>query len=52
MGGNELGKGKHSCYAVISPIGKLSFGSNVEYLLCTGCGFIIESYVSNPEKFK
>ncbi|MDX5475095.1 MAG: transcription initiation factor TFIIIB [Bacillaceae bacterium] len=51
-GGKELGKGKHSGYAVMSPTGKLSFGSNVEYLLCTDCGFIIESYVTNPEKFK
>ncbi|WP_377889053.1 transcription initiation factor TFIIIB [Alkalihalobacillus sp. R86527] len=52
-GGTELGKGKHSGYAVMSPMKKkLSFGSEIEYVLCTDCGFIIESYVKNPEKFK
>ncbi|MCA0988250.1 transcription initiation factor TFIIIB [Alkalihalobacillus algicola] len=51
--GSELGKGKHSGYAVMSPMKKtLSFGSEIEYILCTDCGFIIESYVKNPEKFK
>ncbi|WHY88164.1 transcription initiation factor TFIIIB [Neobacillus novalis] len=51
-GGNELGKGKHSGYAAMSPESKMSFGSNIEYIICTDCGFIIESYVSKPAKFK
>ncbi|MET3574447.1 transcription initiation factor TFIIIB [Bhargavaea ullalensis] len=51
-GGTELGKGKHSGYAVIATVNKMSFGSSVEYLICTDCGYIIEGYVTNPEKFK
>ncbi|RHW41575.1 transcription initiation factor TFIIIB [Neobacillus notoginsengisoli] len=51
-GGTELGKGKQSGYAVMYPFNKMSFGSNIEYIICTECGYIIESYVKNPEKFK
>ena len=51
-GGKELGLGKHSGYAVMAPVKKMSLGSNVEYVICTDCGFIIEGYVKNPEKFK
>lgn len=52
-GGTELGKGKHSGYAVMSPVNKkISLGSDIEYILCTDCGFIIESYVKSPKKFK
>ncbi|MFJ8067135.1 transcription initiation factor TFIIIB [Psychrobacillus sp. NPDC096426] len=53
-GGKELGKGKNggSGYADILPSNKISFGSEVEYTICTECGFIIESYVKKPEKFK
>ncbi|WP_079478953.1 transcription initiation factor TFIIIB [Halobacillus salinus] len=52
-GGEELGKGKHSGYAVMVPKEKkMSLGSEIEYLLCTDCGFIIEGYVTSPEKFK
>lgn len=50
--GKELGKGKLSGYAVMQPDSKMSFGSNVEYIICTECRFIIESYVKKPEKFK
>ncbi|BCB04148.1 transcription initiation factor TFIIIB [Bacillus sp. KH172YL63] len=52
-GGTDLGKGMHSGYAVMSPVNKkLSFGSEIEHILCTDCGFIIESYVTKPQKFK
>ncbi|SIT88254.1 transcription initiation factor TFIIIB [Edaphobacillus lindanitolerans] len=51
-GGTELGKGKQSGYAMMAPVKKMSFGSNIEYILCTECGYIIESYVTKPEKFK
>ncbi|TMU87072.1 transcription initiation factor TFIIIB [Bacillus sp. BHET2] len=51
--GTDLGKGKHSGYAVMSPVNKkMSLGSDIEYILCTDCGYIIESYVTKPEKFK
>ncbi|MGE7094302.1 transcription initiation factor TFIIIB [Lysinibacillus sp. NPDC048646] len=51
-GGKELGQGKHNGYAAMHPDNKLSFGSDVVYIICTECGFIIESYVKKPEKFK
>ncbi|GEN45719.1 transcription initiation factor TFIIIB [Alkalibacillus haloalkaliphilus] len=51
-GSAELGKGKHAGYSAMNPVNKLRFGSEVEYILCTECGFIIESYVKKPEKFK
>lgn len=51
-GAKELGKGKHSGHAVMHPDGKMSLGSNIEYIICTECGYIIESYVTKPEKFK
>ncbi|MCA0969315.1 transcription initiation factor TFIIIB [Halobacillus litoralis] len=52
-GGKELGRGKQNGYAVVTPTHKaISFGSEVEHVLCTDCGFIIESYVKQPEKFK
>ena len=51
-GGKELGKGIHQGYAVMAPANKMRFGSSVEYILCTDCGYIIESYVTKPNKFK
>ncbi|MGE7624889.1 transcription initiation factor TFIIIB [Viridibacillus sp. NPDC096237] len=52
-GGKELGKGKNNGYGSILPDNKVTFaGSVVEYIICTECGFIIESYVKKPEKFK
>lgn len=51
-GEKELGKGRQNGYAAISPENKMSFGSTVEHIICTGCGYIIESYVTKPEKFK
>lgn len=51
-GGTELGKGKQSGYGVMYPVNKMSVGSDIEYIICTECGFIIESYVKKPEKFK
>lgn len=51
-GSNELGKGKHSGYGVIFSVNKMSLGSDIEYLIYSNCGFIIEGYVKKPEKFK
>lgn len=50
-GGKELGKGKRSGYGRMYPDNKI-LGSDVEYIICTKCGFIIEGYVKKPEKFK
>ena len=51
-GGKEFEKGKHSGYATLYPENKMSLGSDIEYIICTECGFIVESYVKKPEKFK
>jgi len=51
-GEKELGLGTQNGYAVIYPKGVMSFGSNIEHLICTECGLIIESYVVKPDKFK
>ncbi|MEN8698086.1 transcription initiation factor TFIIIB [Bacillus infantis] len=51
-GEKELGKGTQNGYAVIRPENKMSFGTPVEHIICTGCGYIIESYVTKPAKFK
>ncbi|MDF1506963.1 transcription initiation factor TFIIIB [Robertmurraya sp. DFI.2.37] len=50
--GKGIGIGRHSGYGAMYPKGKMSFGSEVEYIICTDCGFIIESYVKKPEIFK
>ena len=51
-GSKELGRGKHSGYALMSSVDKMSMGSPIEYIICTDCGYILESYVTKPEKFK
>ncbi|MCH1624468.1 transcription initiation factor TFIIIB [Fredinandcohnia quinoae] len=51
-GTKELGVGRHSGYGVMYPRGKMSIGSDIEYIICTECGYIIEGYVKKPGKFK
>jgi len=51
-GGEELGIGKHSGHGVMYPDNKMSLGSDIKYIICTDCGFIIEGYVQKPAKFK
>lgn len=52
-GSTELGKGKFSGYAVLTPLHKLfSMGSDVIADVCTECGYVISLKVKNPEKFK
>lgn len=52
-GGKELGKGIHTDYAALAPYKKIfGLGSAIVYILCTDCGFIIESYVEKPNRFK
>ncbi|HAM80582.1 transcription initiation factor TFIIIB [Ornithinibacillus bavariensis] len=50
-GSQELGKGRHSGYAVMTPVNKFS-SSGIEYIVCTDCGYILEGYVTKPSKFK
>ncbi len=51
-GSSDLGIGKQNGYAALHPVNKMSFGSDVEYIICTKCGYIIEGYVKKPEKFR
>ena len=51
-GEKELGKGKQTGMGAIIPNSKVGFGVEVEHIICSKCGFIIESYVKKPEKFK
>jgi len=43
--------GKQSGYAKMSS-GRFNLGSNILHVICTNCGFIIESYVEKPKNFK
>lgn len=51
-GEKEIGIGKHSGYGEMYPKNKFSLGSEIEYIICTECGFIIEGYVKKPKRFK
>ncbi|NKE05877.1 transcription initiation factor TFIIIB [Mesobacillus selenatarsenatis] len=52
-GSTEIGKGKQAGYAVMYPENKvMSLGSEILHIICTDCGYIIESFVKKPEKFK
>ena len=51
-GGTDIGYGKQAGYAVISPNGKMGFGSSVMHVICTDCGYVLESYVEKPKRFK
>jgi ribosomal protein L40E len=51
-GAKELGIGKRNGYGGMYPKNKMSLGSEVEYVICTECGYIIEGYVKKPRKFK
>ncbi|WP_339167593.1 transcription initiation factor TFIIIB [Brevibacillus sp. FSL L8-0520] len=49
----EWGKGKQSGYASIAPMNKIfSTNSAVIHIICTSCGYILESYVEKPTKFQ
>ncbi|MFJ7953753.1 transcription initiation factor TFIIIB [Lysinibacillus sp. NPDC096418] len=48
-GGKEIGQGKQSGYATVSPYKKMGFGS---HLICTDCGWVVGSYVEDPSAFK
>lgn len=50
-GEKELGKGKQSGNGAVYSDNTI-LGVAVEHIICTECGYIIESYVKNPKKFK
>ncbi|USG64345.1 transcription initiation factor TFIIIB [Brevibacillus ruminantium] len=50
---SQWGRGKQSGYASVAPMDKIfSFNSALIHIICTDCGYILESYVEQPEKFK
>ncbi|MFP7486241.1 transcription initiation factor TFIIIB [Priestia filamentosa] len=48
----ELEKGQQFGYGGIGVAGKLLVKSAVDHIFCTDCGFVIETYVREPKKFK
>ncbi|MGC5326880.1 transcription initiation factor TFIIIB [Brevibacillus sp. SYSU BS000544] len=52
-GSYEIGKGKQAGDAAVIPLNKLfAFGSAIFHRICTNCGYVIDSFVENPSKFK
>lgn len=51
-GCTEIGYGKQGGYATVNANGKLSLGSPIMFVICTDCGYIVESYVTKPNRFK
>lgn len=52
-GCKALGKGKQGGYAAIVPLdGFFRMGASITHVICTECGFLVESYVDKPQKFK
>lgn len=51
-GCSELGKGKQSGYAAVVPLdGFFRMGASIIHVICTECGYIVESYVDKPQRF-
>ncbi|TKI55939.1 transcription initiation factor TFIIIB [Brevibacillus antibioticus] len=52
-GCSEIGKGRQAPQAGVFPLGKIiPISSVIIHRICTNCGYVIESYVENPSKFK
>ena len=52
-GCSEIGIGRQAGDARIFPLDKFFvLGSLIIHHICTSCGYVIESYVENPAKFK
>ncbi|WP_106769081.1 transcription initiation factor TFIIIB [Paenibacillus faecalis] len=54
-GSRETSKGVQYNQGNVYPVKKtvfMGFGSEVLHIFCSKCGFIKESFVKNPEKFK
>lgn len=47
-----MGKGRNSGPARIYPAKKFGISQDVEYVICTDCGYILEAYVVHPDRFK
>ncbi len=51
-GSHEIGRGKQSGYAGVTPYEKMGFNHSLIHLICTDCGWVVGSYVENPKVFK
>lgn len=52
-GCSEIGRGKQAGHAVVMPYNKFfSVGSTLIHSICTECGYVIDSYVEKPARFK
>lgn len=53
-GSHEAVKGIQYGHANIYPenLSMFKLGSEIIHVFCSNCGFIIESFVKNPDKFK
>ncbi|PSJ99896.1 transcription initiation factor TFIIIB [Brevibacillus fortis] len=52
-GCNEIGKGRQPRNSGVFPLGKLvPLSSAIIHSICTNCGYVIESYIEDPSKFK
>lgn len=51
-GSQEIGRGKQSGYAGVTPYEKMGFSHSLVLIICTDCGWVIGSYVENPTPFK
>ncbi|WP_432360757.1 transcription initiation factor TFIIIB [Sporosarcina sp. UB5] len=48
----EIGRGKQSGYAGVTPYERMGFNHSLVLLICTDCGWVIGSYVEKPAAFK
>lgn len=52
-GCKEIGKGKQAGHALVLPNNKFfAMGSPIIHHICTQCGYVLESYVDKPSRFK
>lgn len=52
-GGTDIKTGIQKGHSNIIPEKSvMKMGSQVKHYICTNCGYILESYVEKPEKFK
>ncbi|EST56160.1 transcription initiation factor TFIIIB [Brevibacillus panacihumi W25] len=52
-GCKEIGQGKQAGHAVVLPNNKFfAMGSQIIHHICTQCGYVLESYVDKPSRFK
>jgi len=52
-GCTEIGRGKQAGHAAVLPLGKFfAIGSTIIHRICIKCGYVIDSYVEKPSRFK